>query len=129
MSREQHVESLIDSGDAKDLVVQQTPQLEDESEVPRVGEELMLLLVVVDGSWVNGLCCVFTCMHWAVEKLGCRLHGCTRRGLFFDITSGEMLLWAVGFGTKLNAGGGLSSEPNSVGGFQLSGTVNRGSLG
>jgi hypothetical protein len=102
VSHEKHVKPLINSDKAKDLVVQQTPQLEDESEVPRVGEEWFLLPVAIDGSGVNGLCCVFTCMRRAVEKMGRRLHGCTRRGLFFDKAGGEMLLWAVGFGTRLN---------------------------
>jgi hypothetical protein len=45
MSSEQHVESLIDSSDAKDLVIQQTPHVEDESEVPRIGEGLLVLPV------------------------------------------------------------------------------------
>ena len=48
MSREEQVESLVNSGEAKDLIIQQTPQLENESEVPRVNEEWLLLPVAID---------------------------------------------------------------------------------
>ena len=73
MSHEEQVESNL--SEAKDLVIQQTPQLENESEVPRVGEECLLLPLAVDGRWGNGLCCVMMCMHLLVVGLLHYLHG------------------------------------------------------
>ena len=49
VGRKKNVQSLIYPDKEKDLVVQQNPQLKDESEVPRVGEELLVLPVAIDG--------------------------------------------------------------------------------
>jgi hypothetical protein len=110
MSCKQHVKPLINSSEVKDLVIQLTPQFKYENKVPRVDEELLVLPVAVDGGWGNGSCCSLTCMCRSVGKLGHHLHRCTRgqvfvslgaeRGLFFYITSGEILHWAIGSGTR-----------------------------
>ena len=68
MGREKHVKPLINHDKEKELVVQQTPQLEDESKVPQVDEEVLFLPVTIDERWGNGLCCVITsCVDW-LEK-------------------------------------------------------------
>ena len=46
--REEQVESLVNLCEAEDLIIQQTPHLKNEIEVPRVGEEWLLLFVAVD---------------------------------------------------------------------------------